>query len=360
MATSFISFGQAQRNVVIEEFTGDWCGYCPDGLTILQGIETANPGRIVPIGMHHSDQWDFAYTTFMDDSLQVAGYPRAAIDRVNYSGGNAFVMSRSYWNGAVAARINQTSTCWVGISNNYNSTTRVVNITVYSHFAGAEAGDMRITCLLTENDISSSQTNYYNTTTGSPWYGLGDPIPGYLQKNVCRTLLSTDNFGDGGIIPSSVSAGSVYSKTYSYTLPSTWVAANVKVVAFVNKYAEVSNAFDILNSPILNGAETDLNSSVGIETASEIFSTTVSTQPNPFTDFSMINVSVAQTAPVKIAVTDILGREVNMLCNETLLAGEHQFVWTGTDIQFNELASGTYLVNVVSGDAVNTVKVVKQ
>lgn len=360
LLTVTFSFGQAQRNIVIEEFTGDWCGYCPDGLTILEGIETANPGRIVALGMHSGDQWDFAYTTFMDGALDVLGYPRAGVDRVNYSGGNAFVMSRGYWAGAVAARINQTASCNVGIISSYNSTTRVANITVNANFVGAETGDLRITCLLTENNISSSQTNYMNTDQSSPWYNMGDPIPNYMQKNVVRACLSADNFGDAGIIPASVTAGNSYSKSYSFTIPSTWNASNVKIAAFVNKYGETSGTIDLTKIPIINGAETELGTSVAVENVSEISATTVSTQPNPFSEFSFINVSVAQTAPVKIVVTDILGREVNVICNETITAGAHQFVWAGTDNQFNELASGTYLVNVYSGDAVNTVKVVKQ
>ncbi|MEE0895829.1 MAG: hypothetical protein U0M28_07680, partial [Bacteroidales bacterium] len=42
----FVSTEPANRNVIIEEYTGINCGYCPDGHRIVREYMEANPGRV--------------------------------------------------------------------------------------------------------------------------------------------------------------------------------------------------------------------------------------------------------------------------------------------------------------------------
>ena len=56
MATSFaqtiVGTDPENKNVVLEEFTGIYCGYCPQGHAIAQGIYDQHPDDVVLIAVH--------------------------------------------------------------------------------------------------------------------------------------------------------------------------------------------------------------------------------------------------------------------------------------------------------------------
>lgn len=51
-AQGLVSTEPLPKNVVLEEFTGIHCGYCPQGHAIAQAIMNANPGRAFVIAIH--------------------------------------------------------------------------------------------------------------------------------------------------------------------------------------------------------------------------------------------------------------------------------------------------------------------
>ena len=58
--TSFASIGQAivtttveNKKVILEEFTGIYCVYCPQGHAIAQAIQDNNPGEAFLINIHY-------------------------------------------------------------------------------------------------------------------------------------------------------------------------------------------------------------------------------------------------------------------------------------------------------------------
>lgn len=347
--------GQATRKILIEEFTGDWCGYCPDGHEILENITTANPNRIVAVGMHYNDFLETNYSLAMVSNLSVAAYPRAAVDRVTYSGGNAFVMSRSYWTGAVAARLNVSSPLTININPSYNPTTRNLNVTIDYTFLSGYGEETRITCLLIEDSISSSQTNYYNTTAGSPFYGMGNPIPNYQQLHTQVALLSADNWGDINN-PTTVASGQSFSKTYSYTLPSTMNDDHVKIVAFINERVgpspTQSTGTEILNSEV----KSIWASATGMSEIS--FDGNLQTSPNPFSTLTAIGFQLRENAQVNGYITDLNGKLVKQLINENRTAGKHDIFWAGDDESGQYVAGGIYLVHITTPSSKLTSKVV--
>jgi hypothetical protein len=63
--------------------------------------------------------------------------------------------------------------------------------------------------------------------------------------------------------------------------------------------------------------------------------------PNPFNPTTSIRYSVPERSMVRLVVTDMFGREVAMLANETVETGVHT-------VQFDagQLASGTYITTI--------------
>ena len=74
--------------------------------------------------------------------------------------------------------------------------------------------------------------------------------------------------------------------------------------------------------------------------------------PNPFTDFTQINIQAATAGTYDFAVTDLLGRTVN---RQTLNvnAGDNSFTFNGSD-----LAKGIYIYAISQGDKVTSGKLV--
>ncbi len=66
--------------------------------------------------------------------------------------------------------------------------------------------------------------------------------------------------------------------------------------------------------------------------------------PNPFNPVVHVQVDIPETRHVKVAVYDVLGREVATVTNRTLVQGSHSFTWNG-----HGFASGIYFVRMEAG-----------
>ncbi len=75
--------------------------------------------------------------------------------------------------------------------------------------------------------------------------------------------------------------------------------------------------------------------------------------PNPFNPSTVVPFMLPHRAQVKIAVFDVLGREVATLLNEPVNGGAHQVVWNG-----DKTASGVYFVRMQADDFTATRRVV--
>lgn len=87
-----VGFLQAQtspQKVLIEEHTGAWCGWCPDGHVVL-GDVLANHPEAIGVMVHNNDGMDCAGGNTLS-AFYVSGFPTATLNRQ----GDA--ISRSQW-----------------------------------------------------------------------------------------------------------------------------------------------------------------------------------------------------------------------------------------------------------------------
>jgi hypothetical protein len=75
--------------------------------------------------------------------------------------------------------------------------------------------------------------------------------------------------------------------------------------------------------------------------------------PNPFNPSTMIRFSLPFTEYTKLTIYDVTGRQVEVLANEVLSAGEHRITFDGSG-----LSSGVYFVRLQSGHHTQTEKMV--
>ncbi len=71
--------------------------------------------------------------------------------------------------------------------------------------------------------------------------------------------------------------------------------------------------------------------------------------PNPFTAPTRIAFALPEGQPVRLAVYDVLGREVAVLVDEELPAGRYEAVWDGHSVSGGEMASGAYFYRIEAG-----------
>ncbi len=70
------------RNVVIEEFTGTWCQYCPVGYTTMEMIREAyTDGTVIPVCIHVSDPMSSSSYNSVYNNYSSGGVPSSTVNR---------------------------------------------------------------------------------------------------------------------------------------------------------------------------------------------------------------------------------------------------------------------------------------
>ena len=366
------SMAQAPRKVLIEEFTGTWCGYCPLGITNIDQVKATYSSTVIAVADHvyntSVDPMTNNFTVALNNAYQVTSTPQVMVDRADWSSiigasstpqliGN--YSGHNYIEDATSQRLNASSPVSIDIASSYNTSTKSASVTVTANFVDTASGDIRISCLLVEDKVtggaSYDQHNYGGNgcragDASSEFYSYPCLIPTSLtgqvfyHKDVVRINLAP-TFGTAGVIPSSVTAGLHFSKSYSYTMPTTWKDSNMKVVAFVSYY----NTSTARGGEILNAQEVALGQSVTavIENPSAINTVSLdAAYPNPFSQITNIKVKIPATQHASVKIYDLLGHEVAVLTDENLSPGEHIYYWNGNDKEGSALGNGLYLIRL--------------
>lgn len=349
---------QVPRKILAEDFTGMWCGWCPLGRTVAEHLEATFPNTVINVGMHDYDALQSDYSHAID-SVNTYGYPGFMLDRTYLPGYNFLLLGigascvGSDLDGEVDSRLTVTSPVGIDISSSYNSGTRALQVTVTANFAAAATGVMNINCVLTEDSISTpgDQDNYMNTDASYPcWEGQGDPITTYYQRHTSRINLSSTEWGDGGVIPATVTASSSYQKQYNYTVPSAWDATHMFIVAFVSHYGRfVSGLIDTTKIDILNANTARLGQFVGINEISNSPITEMNVFPNPSSDNTYISYYLKEAGNATVKIMDIIGKEIACLKNGNEFSGDQLLMWNGKDESGNTVSNGMYFCVINAG-----------
>jgi hypothetical protein len=122
------------------------------------------------------------------------------------------------------------------------------------------------------------------------------------------------------------------------TTDPTWVRCNI---SWSNDPDVWEEARDSLAQIILRG------DSSGIGENPYLLSPNV---PNPFDQTTTINYTILREGILKLAIYDIIGREVKVLLDGYVPIGAYQIVWDGTDSKGTIVPSGTYFYQIKGKD----------
>lgn len=80
--------------------------------------------------------------------------------------------------------------------------------------------------------------------------------------------------------------------------------------------------------------------------------------PNPFNPETTISFDLNKNQKVKLEIYNIKGQKVKTLCNDNLQAGNHKYIWNGTDQNNRKVASGVYFAKMTSVSLSKTQKMI--
>jgi thiol-disulfide isomerase/thioredoxin len=211
-----------KRKVVLEDYTGTWCGFCP---SVAAAIEEASleSDDLAIVAIHitansNPDPMHFDAVDILRDVFEIDGLPQARIDRSEFWFAPYFV-SDAIENAGVS------TTSSVSINSTLENDQLITQVHVISE-TGINSGDKLVVYLL-EDGILYDQENYYNEDITSPYFGLGNPITNFEHNHTLRMSFSAvlgDDIAGAGALEE-------YSITYNNTIPANYVKENLTLIA---------------------------------------------------------------------------------------------------------------------------------
>ena len=245
-AQQYVATAPTKKNVIIEEYTGNYCTYCPDGHRIANEIAANNPGRVFPLNIHAGGYAATSYPNMttpagneFNNSFGIYSYPTGVVNRATGP------IGRNLWEEKSINQMQQTAI--VNIAGDYtiNTASRTAQITVEIYYTGN----------------SNTSTNYLNI------FMLQDNIIGYQAgSNLNPTQIVDGQYCHNHVFRSTItptwgeaitpSTGTLITKTYTYTIPETigdpnGVAVDLDNIYFVAFLTDKNDS----NGVVLNACE---------------------------------------------------------------------------------------------------------
>lgn len=372
LAASFVFTASAQlpvsttpqnRKVVLEEYTGIHCQYCPDGHKKADVLIGFYPGNAFGINIHvggyatpSAGEPDFrtAYGTALASQSNLTGYPAGSVNRHVFSAYSqntvtpGTAQSRSYWATTAAQVVNQSSNLNVALQATIDVATSILTVDAEVYYTG--------------NSVNA--TNYFNLalvqdsvlgpqTSGITYYPAM-MVGGQYQHNKMLRHMITGQWGD--LIPTTTT-GYTFAKTYTYTIPAQYpltvsggaiktnvLLSKLKLIGFVTETQQEVISGNTGPITIVNALPTGVTK----YDASEEYSANIF--PNPATDKASLALLISKHENVTVKMFNMLGAEVYTNSSE-LEKGIHSI-----DLNISDLQSGIYFVKVMVGNKEKTQK----
>lgn len=219
-----------KHRVLVEEYSGTWCGNCP---RILYGVDLVHrqTDKAIVVSTHLFNSDPFITTEGNNLAAQqgVGGVPTGYINRT------------MGWTGPQYENVSQVinaiqASAPAGIAINSSISGNNISITVKAAYAQPLTGGAKLTVYLVEDKLYFTQRNY-----SSNLYNGQANIPNFEYNGVIRDVVSSLS---GDAIGAS---GNANEKTYSLAVPGNIANINnTRIVAFItNSNGTVVNVQDV-------------------------------------------------------------------------------------------------------------------
>ena len=277
-AQTFVSTTPENKNVILEEFTGIYCTYCPDGHLIAQNLHNANPNDVFLINIHtggysnpnglNDPDFNCLYGAAIAANSGLAGYPAGTINRATFSGispqgsPGTTALSRSDWVAASADIMSQPSYVNVGVQASYDMSTGLLTVNTETYYTSTTTNINVLHVAVVQNNVPGPQTGAQSYNPGAiitgPW------SPTYNHQHMFRHLMD----GANGLEYNVTTAGTFVPNTHTWQMPTNLASGqsttgffpnldptNLDVVAYIAEGAgEIITGFQANVTPIFPNA----------------------------------------------------------------------------------------------------------
>ncbi len=248
-AQTFVSTEPSNKNVILEEYTGVNCGYCPDGHKIANEIAADNPGRFFAINIHQGSYANANpnFTTQWGDALAgqtgLTGYPSGTINRHVFSGSNT-ALSRNTWEGNSNTILGQASPVNVAARATINHANGLVSMEVEVYYtANSTASTNALNVAVLQDNILGPQSGGSSFNPGQMENGQ------YIHMHMLRDLIT----GQWGETITNTQTGAFHTFTYDFYIPAAYngIPVNINDINFLVFIAEG-------NQEIITGTDVEI------------------------------------------------------------------------------------------------------
>ena len=227
-AQTFVSTLPENKNVILEEFTGIYCQFCPDGHLIAQNLHNANPNDVFLINIHtggysnpngpSDPDFNCLYGGIIATNANIAGYPAGSVNRAMFSGitpqnPGGTAMSRSDWSTAASNIMSQPSYVNVAAQASYDMVTGILTVNTETYYTQTTTNINVLHVAVVQNNVAGPQTGASSFNPGAiitgPW------SPTYNHQHMFRHLMD----GANGLEFNVTTAGTFVPNTHTWQMP---------------------------------------------------------------------------------------------------------------------------------------------
>ena len=215
-----------KKRVLVEDYTGTWCGFCTRVSYAIGQIE-AQTSNVVAVAIHRAssvptnsdyDPYNFD-SSALEATLAAVGYPKGYLNRtIQWTSPEDFNIDQ-------VLNLTQGEAPKLGLKLKTEVTGNTANVDVKVLF-GQDYSNLKLVLYVLENGLIHYQKNYTNH------YGGLNPIPNYIHNHVLRSC-ETSLFGDAISNTESVTDNE-FLRSFTIQLPSSIEdSTNLDFVAFI-------------------------------------------------------------------------------------------------------------------------------
>ena len=228
-AQTFVSTTPENKKVVLEEFTGIYCGFCPDGHVLGQALHTAYPNDVFLINIHtggyanpngpSDPDFKTIFGGAIGNASGLAGYPAGTVNRATFNtiapqgSAGSTALSRGDWAAAAALVMAEPSEVNVAAQASYDMGTGILTVNTESYFTAAGAGAYNLHVAVVMNNVAGPQSGAQNYNPGAIIAGPWNPT--YNHQHMMVHLMD----GATGLEYNTTTAGTFVPNTHTWTVP---------------------------------------------------------------------------------------------------------------------------------------------
>ena len=207
---------QFKKRVLVEDYTGTWCGWCPRISYAIEKLEEATDDAVI-VAAHQGDPMQFNKISSLMSAFSVNGFPTGIVNR------------EATWTypqpdnvGQVTAKLAQKAYIGLAINSSLDGNNLSINAKVKM---GYNYNTLKLAVYIVEDNLVYDQENY------TSYYGGVSVLKDFKHHNVLRESL-TNILGDQ--LPNeNVGHDKLFERNFTYSIPPAYNNSNIKIVAFV-------------------------------------------------------------------------------------------------------------------------------